>query len=187
VTFLPAGAASKLVALAIGGLAIVVFNFAIVQPLYAFYDAGAQRLQDRLDIVARYRSAANDLPRLQADAKQWSDQTRNGSLLFSGSSDAIAAATLQSTLKDMVEQGGAKLTSAQTLPPETENNFRRVGVRVAFSGDLTLLTAVLAGIETARPVLTVVNLELHGESDSSNGDSGGALTIAMDVYGFRSQ
>jgi len=187
VTQLPDGLQGKVLAVAIAVLTIVAVNFVVVQPLFAFYDANAQHLQDRLDIARRYRNAADDLPRLKADAQKWSEQTRNGGLLLAGGSDAVAAASLQSTLKGMVEQGGAKLTSAQTLPAEVQNNFRRVGVRVAFSGDLALLTTVLLGIETAHPVLTVSNLELHSGSDSSDGDGAGALAIAMDVYGFRAQ
>jgi hypothetical protein len=163
---------------------IAAVNFMIVEPLFAFYDGNGQRLQDRLDVVQRYRTAADALPQLKAEANEWDEQAQNGDLLLTGASDPIAAASLQSTLKDLVEQGGAKLTSAQTLAAEAENNFRRVGVRVAFSADLALLTAVLLGIETARPVLTVNNLEVRTIGDTSDGE---VLEIAMDVYGFRSQ
>src|SRR5262245_29936119 len=163
------------------------FNAAIVGPLTAFYQESGQRLEDRLEVVKRYRSAANDLPRLRAEAKQWQEGEHDSTLLLPGASDALAAASLQSTLKRIVEEGSAKLETAQTLAPEAQDNFRRVGVRVAFSADLPLLTAVLLAIETARPVLTVGNLELHTDGESANGEIGGALAIAMDVYGFRSQ
>jgi hypothetical protein len=164
-------------------IVIAAANFIIIGPLFAFYEGNGQRLQDSLDVVQRYQTAADALPQLKVEAKEW-EQAKNGNLLLTGASDAIAAASLQSTLKDMIEQGGAKLTTAQTLAAEAKNNFRRVGVRVVFSADLALLTAVLLGIETARPVLTVTNLEVHTASDAADGE---ALAIAMDVYGFRSQ
>src|SRR5262245_60919700 len=123
----------KVLAVAIMIIMIAVLNFIVIEPLFAFYDGNGQRLQDRLDVVERYRSAADALPRLKAEAKDWDEEAQSGNLLLTGTSDAIAAASLQSTLKDMIEQGGAKLTTAQTLAGETENNFRRVGVRVAFS------------------------------------------------------
>ena len=81
---------------------------------------------------------------------------------------------------DLVEEGGSKLTSAQTLAVDTQGNFRRVGMRISFASDLTLLTSVLLGVETARPVLSIGNLDLRGSDNE-------ALTVVMDVYGFRSQ
>jgi hypothetical protein len=103
--------------------------------------------------------------------------------LLTGATDALAAADLQSTLKDLVEEGGATLESAQTLPPETLANFRRVGVRISFSGGLELLTSVLLGVETAKPVLSVGSLQVN----SSDEETGEELAIAMDVYGYRQQ
>lgn len=102
---------------------------------------------------------------------------------MAGATDALAAADLQSTLKDLVETGGATLESAQTLPPEALANYRRVGVRVSFSGGLELLTTVLLGVETAKPVLSVGSLEIN----SSDEETGEDLAIAMDVYGYRLQ
>jgi general secretion pathway protein M len=184
VTALPEGMRGRILAIAIMVIMIATVNLVIIGPLFAFYDGSGQRLQDRLDVVQRYRTAADALPRLKEEAKEWDEQAQNSNLLLTGASDPIAAASLQSTLKDLIEQGGGKLTTAQTLAAETENKFRRVGVRVAFSADLALLTAVLLGIETARPVLTVNNLEVHTAGDSADGET---LEIAMDVYGFRSQ
>ena len=183
-TALPEGVRGKVLAIAIIVIVIVAMNFMVVRPLFAFYEDNGQRLQDRLDVVQRYQTAADALPQLKAEAKEWDENAQNGNLLLTGASDAIAAASLQSTLKDMIEQGGAKLTTAQMLAPETEDNFRLVGVRVAFAADLEHLTSVLLGIERARPVLTVNNLEVHTASDAADGE---VLEIAMDVYGFRSQ
>jgi len=184
VTALPEGVRGKVLAIAIVAIVIVAIDFIVVGPLFAFYEDNGQRLQDRLDVVQRYQTAADALPQLKAEARKWDENAQNGNLLLTGASDAIAAANLQSTLKDMIEQGGAKLTTAQTLAAETEDNFRRVGVRVAFSADLALLTSVLLGIETARPVLTVNNLEVHTAGDAADGE---VLEITMDVHGFRSQ
>jgi general secretion pathway protein M len=179
---LPEGARGKALALAIGALLLCTLYVVIVMPLHGFYDRNAQALQDRRQVLTRYESAVEDLPRLRDEAQQRRQQS-GGGLLLAGSSDAVAAADLQSTLKDLVEADGATLESAQTLPAEPLGNFRRVGVRLSFSGNLELLTSVLLGVETANPVLSVGSLEL----DSSDEESGQDLTIAMDVYGFRSQ
>jgi general secretion pathway protein M len=181
-TELPEGAKGKSLALAIAALLLGVVYAAVVVPLSDVYAANAQALNDRRAVLMRYEKAAQDLPRLRGDASEREQQTGRGPLL-AGSSDAVAAADLQSMLKDLVEQGGATLESAQTLPAETMGSLRRVGVRLAFDGSLDLLTSVLLGTETSNPVLSVGGLELH----SSDDDSDEELTIAMDVYGFRSQ
>ena len=109
-------------------------------------------------------------------------------MLLTGSTDAVAAAALQSTLKVLVELEGAKLNSAEMLPPETEDNVvRRVGVRIAFTGNLTLLATVLEGVEMTRPVLSVGNLDIHTAADRDDEEEDQTLAIVMDVYGFHSQ
>jgi hypothetical protein len=110
-------------------------------------------------------------------------QSGGGGLLLTATSDALAAADVQSMLKDLLEAGGAKLVSAQTLPVETRGNLKRVGVRISFSGDLMLLTGMLLGIESSHPVLAVGALELRSADDGQDG----RLNVAMDIYGFRSQ
>jgi hypothetical protein len=111
--------------------------------------------------------------------------SRGERLLLSGSSDSLAAAELQSTLKDLVEAEGAKLTSTTVLPPEIVDRFRRVGVRISFSGDLKLLTGVLQGIEKSHPVMAVSGLELHVMGDSVDAGEDPNLAVALDIVGFR--
>jgi hypothetical protein len=104
-------------------------------------------------------------------------------VLLTGSSPAVSAAELQSAMKDIVENSGAHLNSSEILAPEAADNFQKIGVHVAFSGDLTLLTSVLRGIETSHPAMFVDNVEIRGGADS--GDDARTLAIAFDVYGFR--
>jgi hypothetical protein len=69
-----------------------------------------------------------------------------------------------------------------------------VGIRVAFSGDLKLVTAVLRGVETSRPVLSVGDFSLRSggaasaadsDDDTASAGDGGQLSVTLDVYGFR--
>jgi general secretion pathway protein M len=187
VTALPEGNTGKAAALGILVLVIAAIYLAILSPVLAVYDSNAQKLEQRRELVRRDRKAVNDLPRLRALAEERAKGARGDDLLLTGTSDAIAAAALQSNLKDMVEENGAKISSAATLPPETEGAFQRVGVRVAFSGDLQLLTTVLLGIEAAHPVLSVGNLELHVAGDSEEDDENPSLAIGLDVFGYRAK
>lgn len=182
---LPEGNKGKAAALAILAVVVASLYFAVLSPVLAFYDNNAQRLEERHELLRRYQNAVNDLPRLRSVAKQRT-QPDNTADLLPGASDSIAAAALQSTLKDLIEDEGAKITSATMLAPAVEDNFRRVGVRIAFSGDLQLLTTVLLGIQVAHPALFVGNLDLRVAGDSDN-EASPNLTIALDVSGYRAR
>jgi hypothetical protein len=185
VNALPEGITGKAAALGIAALAATAIYLALVSPLWAFYQAGAQALELKREMLRRSENAVNDLPRLRALSKRLGDSSRGAGLLLIGSSDSVAAAQLQSTLKDLVETEGAKLTSTTVLPSEIADGFRRVGVRVSFSGDLKLLTAVLQGIEKSHPVMAVSGLELHVAGAPVDAGEDPNLAVALDIVGFR--
>jgi hypothetical protein len=191
---LPEGVKGQALALAIAALGAIVLYLLIVSPVLAFYGEGEDLLDQRLAMAGRYEALARELPALRAADKKWRDQ-EGGELLLEGSSDALASAALQAAMKRLVEDAGAKLASSEVLQPTSDGNFRRVGIRVVFSGDLKLVTAVLRGVETSRPILSVGNFSLRAgggpastedtdEESASAGDSG-ALSVTLDVYGFR--
>lgn len=192
---LPEGKAGQALALAIAALGLALFYLVILSPVLDFYGERQDLLTQRTAMAARYEMLARALPQLRAADKKWLDQN-GGELLLDGASDAIASAALQAAMKSIVEDAGAKLSSSEVLEASANGNFRRVGVRVAFSGDLKLVTAVLRGVETSRPVLSVGDFSLQAggdtagksESDEDNAPADGdgdTLAVTLDVYGFR--
>jgi len=175
-----------MLALGILALTLLAFYYLIVSPLEDAYAANADSLQERMRISARYESLVEQLPELRQADKVWRERS-GGELLLAGTSDALAEANLQTMLKQVVEDAGAKLTSTEFLPVKPEDNFRRIGIRIVFSGDLKLLTGVLHGIETARPRLFAGDFDVHtggGSTDDEEGDSQ-SLAVTLDVFGFR--
>jgi general secretion pathway protein M len=173
-----------MLAVAIGFLAIAVVYLIIIAPLFQIYGDAADRLQTRRDLVERLEVSAKALPKLRAEAERLRDPSHKGAVLLVGSSPTVAAAQLQTSMKELVEASGARLSSSEILAPEMQDSYQKIGLHVSFSGDLTLLTAVLRGIETARPAMFVDNVEIRGGANEG-GDSQ-TLAIAFDVYGFRS-
>jgi general secretion pathway protein M len=171
----------KILALLMGAAVLIGLQATVVSPLYAFYSDTEQKVRDREDASQRYQNAVRDLSHLRAQAQELRAKVGDHGLLLEGTSDALAAANLESMIKDLVEQEGTKVMRAQTLQPENEGGYRRVGLRLSFSSDLKVLTAVLLGIETARPVLSIRSLELRAAGE----DEDQTLSVAMDVYGFR--
>ena len=182
---LPTGPAGRALAMAIAALGLAVFYFLAVSPFLNFYQDQAQQLAQRTEMAQRFKALARDLPDLRVADKKWRDQF-GGELLLNGSSDAIASAAIQTMMKSTVEDAGAKLTSAEILPEKTEGDFRRVGIRVAFSGDVKLVSAVLRSLETVHPVLFAGDFDLHAGSEAADDDGGDdGLSVTLDVYGFR--
>jgi hypothetical protein len=174
-------------ALAIGVTAVGLACFALIAPLLSYYETTGQRLQDRQEVIRRYQDAAKDLPRLRQAATDARELTLGGALLLTGSSDAIAAAALQSALKELIENQGSTSTSAEMLAPDaTGDVVHRVGVRMAFAASLESLTALLAQIETARPILFVANLDIHAQGEPEDQDGDQSLAVVIDVYGLTS-
>jgi hypothetical protein len=173
---------------AIAALGATLFYFAIVSPILAYYSEQSAMVEQRTEMAQRFKILARDLPELRSADKKWRDQF-GGDILLIGESDAEASAAIQGIMKQTVEGAGAKLTSAEILPEKTEGDFRRVGIRVAFAGDLKLVTTVLKGVETSHPVLYAGDFDLHSGAGQDNapqsGAAGNGLTVTLDVYGFR--
>ncbi len=181
---LPEGRRGHILALGICFLAVAAVYLVIIAPLASLYGDGAERLQLRRDMVDRLEASVRALPRLRAEAERLRDPSHKGAVLLTGSSPTVAAAELQTALKEMVEANGARISSSEVLAPEAQDSFQKIGLHVSFTGDLALLTTVLRGIETSRPAMFVDNVEIRGAANS--GDDNQALAIAFDVYGFRS-
>jgi len=184
---LPEGRSGRLTALGILAVLVVTAYLAIISPVVAFYADTAATLDERREQLRRYRNAVNDLPRLRETAKRQSDAATAANMLLMGASDAVAAAELQSSLKDIVEGEGATIMSAAILPAEAEGAFRRVGVRVAFSGDMQTLTTVLLQVEEARPTLFAGDFDIHQSSTEEGSEDNPMLAVSLDVFGYRAR
>jgi hypothetical protein len=183
---LPTGIRGKFLALGLCVLVLAVIYLAVITPLTALYAGNAEQLQLRQELAQRLQRSAKALPELHAEADAVQGQVSDEDLLLDGDSDSVAAAALQSTVKDLVESAGARLISSEVLPSDKRETLQRVGIHVSFSGNLTLLTTVLQGIQLAHPVILVDNVDIQGadSADQSNGPQK-QLAIALDVYGFK--
>ena len=184
---LPEGRSGRLTALGILAVLLAAAYLAIISPVISFYADTASTLEQRREQTRRYHNAVNDLPRLREAAKRQADAASAANMLLTGVSDAVAAAELQSSLKEMVEGEGATIMSAAILPVQAEGAFQRVGLRIAFSGDMQLLTTVLLQVEEARPMLFVGDFDIHQSSAGEGDEDNPMLAVSLDVFGYRAR
>jgi hypothetical protein len=179
------GSFRKILVACISVLVLGTIYLTALVPLLSYYKSTAVRLHDRQELAKRYQNLVRDLPRLRGVAAEHLTPAHDASLLLTGPTEAVAAATMQSALKEMVEREGAKLSSAEMLPLDDGSEIiHPVGVRVAFSGNLKLLTSVIKEIETTRPVLSIGDLEIHSAGAFKAEENNDVLAVAMNVYGY---
>lgn len=170
-------------------LSLIVVCFVIFVPLLNtwidYHDQKndlAFRLQRQQTIVARKDAVAENLELLNG---QFQEQN-----YFSNSTtEALASAELQNTIKTVVTDSGAQLTSTQGLPGKTENDFLRVTVKVRMTGNIESLRATLFNIETAVPLLIIDQLDItpmRGPRNRANNkiDPSTQLNISFQVVSF---
>lgn len=186
---LPEGRSGKILAVGLLALFLALAYIAVLRPLQQFYAARADEIAEKRDRLERLERVAAELPGLRGMLTQLRSSTKRTELLLEGPSDAVAAASLQSKLKELIGQVGAEMTSAESLPPNPRGEFRRVGVRVVMVGQLDMLAAVLNSIQMAHPPLFVDEFEIRNRNNfvvaAKTPDKSPLLNIAFSVYGYR--
>jgi general secretion pathway protein M len=178
--------------LAIGLLLLVVGSlyFLAVAPLVELYQQGEAKLEDGRMLLPRLQSVAAGLPALRAQVAELRAAARTRKVTLDGASDAIASANLQSRIEGYASAVGATIGSTESLPVETRDGYRRIGLRFALNGPYETLVRLLARLEEATPPLVVDNLQVHGvlrrPGLPQNGIGDVGLDAGIDVYGFRS-
>ncbi len=181
----------RLLALAIlAGLCVLLWLVA-VQPLlgqFAGYRETVARADEQLP---RLRGLAAMAPALQAELARIERDPSARTRQLSGRGDALAAADLQNRLGRIAAANGIVLRSTQILPPEEEEGFRRIAVRVALEGGSPALLKILHGLETAPTLLFIDNLEIRARSGgrvrrnpSATAQPEDLLLIRFDLAGY---
>ena len=108
----------RLVWLLGGGLLLILFYLAVVNPLMSLEDSWNQELVNRNKLLSKYHSLLNSKNRVIAANKAMKAAlTRTEGQFLSGSNPAVASAELQEILKNLAKEQGVQMTSAKVLPP----------------------------------------------------------------------
>jgi hypothetical protein len=186
---LPTGQRGRLLALSLVLLLLGGLYFLAVAPLVDLYRGREAGLENGRMVLPHLRAAAAALPALRAQVAELRAAALTRKVTLDGASDAIASANLQSRIEGFAASVGATIGSTESLPPETADGYRRIGLRFALNGPYATLVKLLARIEAAAPPLIVDNLQVHGvlrrPGLPPDGESAFGLDAGLDVYGFR--
>jgi general secretion pathway protein M len=161
-----------------------------VAPLVDFYQQRQAQIEDDRLLLPRMAALTAQLPALRAQISRLEAAARTRKVTLEGASDALASANLQSRIESIATAVGAQIGSTESLPVESRDGYRRIGLRFAVSGAYETLIQLLARLEEATPPLVVDNLQIHGVLRRpgllQTGPADIALDAGFDVYGFRS-
>jgi general secretion pathway protein M len=186
---MPTGRRGRLLALGLVLITLGGLYFMAVAPLLDLYAGRQQQLEDGRMLLPRLQAAAATLPELRARVAELHEAARTRKVTLDGASDAIASANLQSRIDALAASVGAMIGSTESLPAESSNGYRRIGLRFALSGSYETLVKLLAKLEEATPPLIVDNLQIHGvlrrPGLPADAEADPGLDAGFDVYGFR--
>lgn len=168
---------------------LAILYLLVVAPLVGLYQERQTRLEDGRALLPRLQAVAAGLPGLRAHLGELRAAARVRKVTLDGASDAVASANLQSRIEAIATSVGATIGSTESLPVETRDGYRRIGLRFALNGPYETLIKLLAQLEQTTPPLVVDNLQVHGVlrrpglPQTDTGDI--SLDAGIDVVGFR--
>jgi len=172
--------ALAILCLVLGGVYLL-----LISPVIDLYSEREATLADRRMLAPRLSAAAAELPELRARLAELQAAATTRDIVIDGASDAIAAANLQSRIEELASSAGVTIGSTEGLAAENRGGYRRIGLRLAISGDYDGIIKLLAAIETTAPPLVLSNVQFHGVLRPTAQAQSSRLDAGFEVYGFR--
>lgn len=138
---------------------LVLLVGGVVQPLLRHYWSNAQEIEALHSRLELFRRLAAELPEQQQSLAQLQEHDLAAQLLFQEPRPALAAASLQQLVGQLVSQAGGQVISTQIMPRERgDTPLPEVALRVQMRGDSRTLVGVLHGLAYSQPLLLTQNL-----------------------------
>jgi hypothetical protein len=174
-----------LLAVAILAAALGSAYLLIAVPLEDFYVERQAALEERGMAATRLAAAARELPALRDRLAQLRATASTSKVTLDGANDAIASANLQSHVEALATSLGVSLGSTEALAAEDRGGFRRIGLRIAVSGEYESLVRLFGAIEASAPPLVLDNLHIRTILRPAGLPGSGKLDAGFEVYGMR--
>lgn len=183
---LPTGRTGQSLAVAILAAAIASVYLLIAVPLRDLYVERRAVLEDRGMLASRLVAAARELPALRARLVEQRATANTSKITLDGANDAIASANLQSRVEALATTLGVTLGSTEALPAVDRGGFRRIGLRIAVSGEYDSLVRLFGAIDASVPPLVLDNLQIRSVLRPAGVPGIAKLDAGFEVYGVRS-
>ena len=173
----------RLVWLLGGGLLLILFYLAVVNPLLSLEDSWNQELVARSKLLSKYQSLLKSKNRvIEANKAMKAALARTEGQFLSGANPAVASADLQEILKNLAKEQGVQMTSAKVLPPREAGLYLEVPVQVELTATIHQLVTLLYHLEHHKKILFIPDLDINAPR-TVKGDKEVPLQISMVISG----
>src|SRR3989339_511930 len=174
----------RLVWLAGGGLLLILFYLAVVNPLLSLEDSWSQELVTRGKLLSKYQSLLKSKNRvIEANKAMKAALARTESQFLSGASPAVASADLQEILKNLAKEQGVQMTSTKVLPPREAGVYLEVPVQVELTATINQLVTLLYHLEHHKKLLFIPDLDINAPRIVRGENKDVPLQISMVISG----
>ena len=182
---LPTGWQGRVLALSLALVLAATAYLVAVPPLLELYAGQAMRIETRQAMLLRLDALKDELPALKAQLAELRSAANSDKMTLDGTSDAVASAALQGRIERLAAADGVAIGSTESLAPQTQDRYRRVGLRLVLSAPYAGLVKLLAAIESERPPLIIDELQVHTFQRRAGAAPQQTLDASLQVYGFR--
>ncbi|GGF51425.1 hypothetical protein GCM10011611_67360 [Aliidongia dinghuensis] len=172
----------RLAALAIGGALLLAFVAGGVAPLVEAWADTRAGIERSSQLLAGYQRVVDQRTTDEQRLARLQQQDAGLTDLIGGATAALAMASLQADVKQIIEAHGGKIQSLQPGAVTPTHGFDRLEVKVDFSIAGDTFPDLVAGLDGHRPFLTADPLELHATDGAQPSDK---LIIRMTVSAYR--
>jgi hypothetical protein len=170
-TGLPTGARGKVLALGIAFMAAAIVWLGAIAPLQRWYDDRADQLQRQEAVAQRMEALVATLPALRRAAglvRSGGSDDDVTAILVTGSSDAVAAATLQERIDALAVAAGVQIGSHEILQGQPEDDLRRIAVRLSFRAPFRSVVGLLVAFGRSPTAMTASEITLRGPGETGH-------------------
>jgi len=142
----------------------------------------AEELSFRLE---KYQHVIQSGPALTIEKNKLDNELRKANLSYSGMASGVAAATMQSTIREIVGTVGGNLISTRILPENNSENFTKISISVGLNGSDLVLQELLYKLESSRPLLLVEEVIINSTRRPNTTEPQiTPLRITLEIAGF---
>jgi general secretion pathway protein M len=179
----PTGRKGQALALGLTLLMLAAAWVLVAQPLIAWHAGLVQATENRGAVARRMEAVAETLPQLRRQAEEAAARAP-AAVLIEGSTDALAGAALQATLREFATRAQLELSSVESLPAEEAGSVRRIGVRISTTAVWPVLMRLLRDLDESSPRLLVDDVQMQA-SIVLAGAVTRPLNATLTVFAFR--
>jgi len=180
---------SRVAAILLATVPLILFFFAVAQPILDRYAQIVSDLQVNKDLLNRISIGLEDQEELRRRLARLQTLAEGNRAYIRSETEALAEAKLIERLNEIARAHGVLLRSTQSLNAGDYGGSQRVSLRVSFSTDFKRLVDLIYDLESSHPFLFVDDIDIRSpirsaDSEAANRTSSQPLSVRMDVFGL---